>query len=55
MHKDVSFLTGLAIAGCLLFNAGTARAFARGVRAVKAVRVLLGQAARRSAEVPCCV
>jgi uncharacterized protein GlcG (DUF336 family) len=26
MHKDVSFLTGLAIAGCLLFNAGTARA-----------------------------
>jgi uncharacterized protein GlcG (DUF336 family) len=26
MHKGVSFLTGLAIAGCLLFNAGTARA-----------------------------
>ena len=26
MHKGVSFLTGLAIAGCLLTNAGTARA-----------------------------
>ena len=26
MHKDVSFLTGLAMAGCLLFNASTARA-----------------------------